>query len=304
MSIFEVKVALRMLLYRWQYFLLRKKRDTLNILDAETTVRQILADGCSVCRYGDGELDMITSLGEGYNESRKSDFQNYDERLAVHLKTILENGSDPQRKILVCIPYVWKKPCLLVSKSATFIKRSFVNNSRVIFDTVNTASTYGDSYFTRFYIDFKDKNKEAYIRLCQRIWAGRDICIIEGDQSRLGIGNDLFGNAASIERILCPAVNAFSRYEQILDTAKRVDKSRLILIALGQTATVLAYDLAFDGYQAIDLGHIDIEYEWFLMKATEKVPVSHKYVNEIKEGRTFTEETDAAYLSQIIARIK
>ena len=304
MTIFDIKIALRMLLYRWQYILLRKKLGRLNILNAETTVRQILADRCSVCRYGDGELDMITSLGEGYDESRKSDFQNYDERLAVRLKTILENGSDPQRKILVCIPYYWKTPELLVPKSAMFVKRNFVNNRKVIFGTINTASTYGDTNFTRFYIDFKDKNKGAYIRLCQRIWDGRDICIIEGDQSRLGIGNDLFGNTASIKRILCPAVNAFSRYEQILDTAKRVDKSRLILIALGQTATVLAYDLALDGYQAIDLGHIDIEYEWFLMKATEKVPISHKYVNEVKEGRTFTEKTDAAYLSQIIARIK
>lgn len=300
----QMKIALRMLLYRLQYFLLWKKRDMLKILDAEATVRQILADGCSVCRYGDGELDMITSLGDGYDESRKSDFQNYDERLALRLKMILEAGSDPQRNILVCIPYVWKKPSLLVPKSSIFVKRSFVNNSRVIFGTVNIASTYGDSYFTRFYIDFKDKDKGAYIRLCQRIWDGRHVCIIEGEQSRLGIGNDLFSNAASIERILCPAVNAYSRYEQILDTARKIDKSRLILIALGQTATVLAYDLACEGYQAIDLGHIDIEYEWFLMKATEKVPVHNKYVNEIKEGRTFTEETDAAYQSQIIARIK
>ena len=39
-----------------------------------------------------------------------------------------------------------------------------------------------------------------------------------------------------------------------------------MLIALGPTATILAYDLAEKGVQALDVGHIDIEYEWFLRK--------------------------------------
>jgi hypothetical protein len=36
---------------------------------------------------------------------------------------------------------------------------------------------------------------------------------------------------------------------------------KLILIALGPTATVLAYDLAKKGYQAIDIGHLPSCYE-------------------------------------------
>ena len=38
-----------------------------------------------------------------------------------------------------------------------------------------------------------------------------------------------------------------------------------VLIALGQTATVLAYDLSEAGLQAIDPGHVDVEYEWYRM---------------------------------------
>ena len=34
------------------------------------------------------------------------------------------------------------------------------------------------------------------------IWEGRDIIFIEGEKSRLGVGNDLFDNAQSIHRIL------------------------------------------------------------------------------------------------------
>lgn len=46
------------------------------------------------------------------------------------------------------------------------------------------------------------------------------------------------------------------------------------------TATVLAYDLSLYGYQAVDIGHIDIEYEWLRMGAKTKVPVPGKFTNE------------------------
>ena len=45
---------------------------------------------------------------------------------------------------------------------------------------------------------------------------------------------------------------------------QKLSKNKLILIALGPTATVLSYDLYKLGYHVIDIGHADIEYEWFL----------------------------------------
>ena len=61
--------------------------------------------------------------------------------------------------------------------------------------------------------------------------------------------------------------------------ARKYGRNKLILVALGQTATVLSYDLAKLGYWAIDIGHVDIEYEWFLRGAKDKLPVAGKYVN-------------------------
>lgn len=34
------------------------------------------------------------------------------------------------------------------------------------------------------------------------------------------------------------------------------------MIAMGATATVLAYNLALAGFQELDIGHIEMEYEW------------------------------------------
>ena len=51
--------------------------------------------------------------------------------------------------------------------------------------------------------------------------------------------------------------------EKSLNFVELLPKDKLFILALGPMATVLAYDLARLGYRALDLGHIDIEYEWF-----------------------------------------
>ena len=84
--------------------------------------------------------------------------------------------------------------------------------------------------------------------------------------------NDLFDNARSIRRILCPPRDAFERLEDIKQEACKVEKEALFLIALGPAATVLAYDLFKAGYQAIDVGHVD----WNENMST-KLPLAAKW---------------------------
>lgn len=98
---------------------------------------------------------------------------------------------------------------------------------------------------------------------------------------------------------LCPAENAFDRYEEIYNEAVKQPKDKLFLIALGPTASVLAYDLAMKGYQAIDIGHADLSYEWLLRGRREKL--SNKYCNEMPGGYMVEDIYDAEYESQIIA---
>lgn len=127
---------------------------------------------------------------------------------------------------------------------------------------------------------------------------------VEGNLTHLGYGNDLFSNARSIKRILCPNKNAWDHYDDILSTViSHTNNDTLIIIALGMTATVLAADLAKTGRQALDLGHIDIEYEWMKMGATEKVPIPGKYVNEAKDGDKVSTILPDEIQQQIIATV-
>lgn len=64
-----------------------------------------------------------------------------------------------------------------------------------------------------------------------------------------------------------------------------MDSNVLVLISAGPTATILAADLSKIGVQSIDIGHLDVEYEWFKRGVTEKVRIPGKYVNEAAQGR-------------------
>ena len=66
----------------------------------------------------------------------------------------------------------------------------------------------------------------------------------------------------------------------------------------------MAYDLYKAGYQVIDIGHVDIEYELFLRNASKIIGIPNKYVNEAKNGnKNIGRATDNEYYNQIIEQI-
>ena len=286
-----------------RFKMLSRIRKNIQVLPSEDTVNYILKHKCSVSRYGDGEIDMIIQFITN-NKSRVNDtFQVYDENLAKRLFYILSAKKYDNHKHIVCIPYWFHDKIELYKPEVRyFCKKYFCKNYQQINSILNKQRQYYNANMSRFYLSYIDKSGcEEYVQLLRKIWDGKTICFVEGVYSRLGVGNDLFSNAFNIKRILCPARNAFEYYDKIKSTVLNfVPKDVLILIALGHTATVLAFDLSNEGYQAIDLGHIDVEYEWMRMKATYKVPVKNKYVNEAAGGRICSECTDENYKSQVL----
>ena len=162
---------------------------------------------------------------------------------------------------------------------------------------------------TRYFSIYKNKKKldtKNYIKKLKKIWDKRDILIIEGYFSRNGIGNDLFNNTKSIKRIICPPKNAFLVYDKIINEVLKfkIYKDLLILISLGPTAVVLSYDLSKLGFQAIDIGHIDIEYELYLRHYNIPHKIPFKLVNEAKDGdKNIANVTDKNYYKQIYSQI-
>lgn len=261
--------------------------------NTEKTLDKVIKDKCSVSRYGDGEFSLMN--GESLL------FQPYSAELSSRLKDICNSHLHNH---MVCIPNVFNDLDWCAEKPKKYWVNYLKLNRHKIYKLLDSKKIYYDALITRLYIDHKDKrNAESRFINLKKLWEKRNVIIVEGFQSRLGAGNNLFDNANLIKRIICPAINAFEKYEFIMNEVKVFSKSNLILIALGPTATVLAYDLAKLGYQAVDIGHVDIEYEWFLQQAVEKCPVKNKYIGEIPHGNEVEVIGDEKYEKEIILKI-
>ena len=262
------------------------------ILGIEETIEKIL-NGYSISRFGDGEFFLMT-------KEKEFTFQSLDNNL---IDRLLEVFNSKEEKLLIGIPKVFDKKDLNLrtEESKQWWKNYLIDHRKIWYKYIDFEKIYANTNFTRNYMGLKDKTTcKQYFDSIKNIWNNKDLLIIEGKYSRLGVGNDLFDNAKSIERILAPNENAFDKYEKILNRAKLENQSKLVLIALGPTATVLAYDLYKLGYQALDIGHIDIEYEWFLQGAQVKTKIDNKYVFEVNNFVQNENFKDKIYESQII----
>ncbi len=293
-------LLLKYLWYSLAYFCIchfDKTMSRLKIANTNETIDKIIEDKCSIGRFGDGEFYIIL------NKPDASRFQRNDAALAKRLQEVLIKPLD---HFLVCIPLSWKSTSGLKMYAKLFWKSFVAENRHFLSASLSTNRQYYNAQITRFYIDYRHPlvGKETSSRL-KRIWEKQDILIIEGEHSKLGIGNDLFDDCNSVKRIICPSKNAFASYGKILSSAEKYGEDKLILIALGMTATVLAYDLCANGLWALDVGHVDIEYMWMRMGTKKKCPIPGKYVNEVGNGEQPLNDkgSDGLYKSQIICRI-
>jgi glycosyltransferase family protein len=274
----------------------RKGFPKIKIMNALETIDAILNGQKCVSRFGDGELRLM--IGQG-----KIIFQEADHRLADRLKEVLQSDI---KNLIITMPKPLSSVNFLTLNSKYFWIGFLNLYGRQLSPYLKKKYLYGDTGVTRFYMGLKDKNQSRIIaEKLKTIWDKKEVLIIEGEFSRMGVGNDLYNNAASIQRIICPSENAFKSYDEILQLAKEYGKGKLILIALGPTASILSYDLAKDGYWAIDIGHIDVEYMWMLLNATKKVPIKGRYVSEAISEKDFEipAEYREAYNSSIIHRV-
>lgn len=273
----------------------------LNIMTSEETIEYILKSNCSIARFGDGEFEL--TLDSDLDLS----FQKRDTVLAKRLETVL---GDKNPNLLICIPYVLNN----IGGRTEHSRRFWFNWGQTRNQHHRTVSLirqlhpegycFGDSQITRPYIAYKTPKHGARIfPMLKKLWDGQDILFVEGEKTRLGVGNDLFSNAKSVKRVICPATNAFDRYDEILKAVTDVWNGELILLALGPTATVLAADFAGRGMRTMDLGHVDIEYEWFLSGTKDHDKVAGKFTNEAVAGNQVSECDDPEYMKSIVRRI-
>ena len=238
--------------------LLKEMKDSkIRILTTEESINK-LKEGNSISSFRDIELDIM--IGK--------DLKIQNEKLANRLKEILKEKQD---FCLIGIPDEINKFENLTEESENFWINNMDRTRDVWLQYLSEDMQYCTSNISRLYIRRKDRsNCGKYFSMLKDIWKDKNVLICEGNQSKIGVGNDLLDGCKSIKRVICSSEDIFSKYDEILKRIKEESKDTLILISLDSTSTVLAYDLAKEGYQALDLGHFDTEYELYRRKSNKE----------------------------------
>ncbi len=211
----------------------------------------------SLCRFGDGELGNILKI--------KSDFQY--EKLDLLSKRLSEVLSSKQDDILIGLPkrLYETKENMLPNERAFWRSPTTKRLYTVIEQSCHPEVQYVSAEVTIPFC-YTDVDAQYVFTQMRKIWQNKPICIIAGEGILEKLQHDIFDNASSVEKIVAPKKNAFSQYEEILKSALQINKDRIMICILGQTATVLAYDLARAGYRALDVGHIAKAYDVYCQK--------------------------------------
>lgn len=281
------------------YFRNRKKMMNspyaIDIMTIDETIAYMSVPGHSIVRYGDGEFMLMNGKG-------LCKYQDYNELLGRKLRDIIINHINDE-KLLVCMPEPMAGIDKYTRRSRKYWTMQLTQNEEMYKSLVIPSMVYGNSFVSRPYIIYRDKSNCAkWFDALKAVFEDRDIVIIEGEYSRSGVGNDLFGKARSVKRILGPCHCAFTKYEQILGAAMKIEKDRLILVAIGPAGKPITEELSKQGYWVLDIGHIDSEYEWFLSGSVRKKRIGNKHTADISDV-SISECGDIEYIDSIIAKI-
>lgn len=266
-------------------------RNKLNVASVDETLEELLRTEKSMVRFGDGEIVMMCG--------RDIIFQENVPALSKELKKIIHFDDDG---LMVTIPDIFGDLSQYSRRAGRFWKKHLLSFRRVYEKQCNAEKVYYNTSVSRPYYSFQSKeNCGRWFETFKFVWQGKQIVFVEGAGTHNGVGNDLFDGAVSIERIVCPPCNAFFVYDEILEACRQVPEDRLFLISLGSTAKVLVTELYEAGYRVIDIGNLDMEYEWYLQKRSDKPEIrKHSVIGrEANEAAGYGE-----YLGQIIASIE
>lgn len=277
---------------------LRKDFPKYRIMSIEDTIDQVVKHKKSISRLGDADFLLLL-------EEREVSYQNLTPEIAQKLKEVLACRDS---RFLICLPdtIVSQSRCSRFSKVHW---KKFINTyGKKLQSYFDQTYHYGNSNMSRVYIENKNKKiSESIFKKLKTIWQDKEVVIIEGEYTRLGVGNDLLDNAKSVKRIIAPHKNAFQKYNELKELLFSFSKEdTLFLFSLGPTATILCYEMSQLNYWAVDIGNIDLEYMWMKMGATYKISVPGRYSVETEAQEQNIEllpEINEKYLESIINKI-
>lgn len=265
-----IKATIKTIIANAVYLLYKNDvlKSHIRVQSIDETIDELLRTEKSLVRFGDGEVTMMVG--------KNLKLENFQPELAQSMIRIIKYEHE---NLIVAMNDVFGSLEMYQKKSRQFWKDYLLVRRRNYERLCNADRVYGNAFVSRCYNMYQDKSQcKHQFEKIRQIWADKDIVVIEGTATHNGVGNNLFDTARSVERILGPAKNAYLKIGEIYDACIQYPKDRLILVSLGAAAKPLVEKLFLQGYRVLDIGNMDKEYEWYLAKATDKIPISKHQV--------------------------
>lgn len=274
------------------YFLYEKGvlHNRIQVHTVDETIDELLHTQKSMVRFGDGEIVMI--------KGGDLMLQKASPEIAAGLAEILRYTEDD---LIVTIPGIFETLSDHRKASRQFWKDHLFFCRKTYEKYCNPNRVYYSTFVSRCYYYLKDRSGVgAQFAKIRKIWENKDIVIVEGERTHNGVGNDLFDTAHSVERIICPPSDAYGAVSAILEACSNYEKDRLFVLSVGVAAKFLTVELFRQGYRALDIGNLDMEYEWYVRRASGKIRLEkHELISEEENRAAGYEE----YLRQIKVRV-
>lgn len=238
---------------------------------AEETLARLLGSEASLCRFGDGEFQIL--------DNRPNLFQSPDPLLQRRLTEILASAD---ATILIGLTQDLFAPGSDTPERARLYGRCFLAFHRhAILPTLTSPQPYANGSVTMPGFHFQPASMQEYFGHFRSLWQGRHVVLVQGRGLLATYAHNLFDTASELTIIDGPRRNAFESYEELMGQVRRYPQDALICLCLGTTATVMAFDLAREGYRALDLGHLPKAYDhWKSGKPFDDTVAFNRFFSE------------------------
>jgi len=205
----------------------------MKIIKEHRTIAKIIQGRYSIARFGDGELKLAKGQRQMYQRPTFA-----SQRI---LKEILYSDLP---NLLIAIPRLDE----VKDKFWQRYKTSAYTN------LYNPEKQYYSAFITRPDL-IPEIDDDYYWSEMRMIWDGKVVILLQGSERDFQYGRNLLSNASEVKVEYGPRKNAFDWRYTLLKLLLVYPEDAIYILSLGPTATVLAYDLAKEGRQALDLGH-------------------------------------------------
>lgn len=246
----------------YYYSILSNPQDnipTLKILNNIETIELLIHRPKSFCRFGDGEIRLITG--------NSIPFQKYSRELSDRLLEVLKSNN---KNLYVGINYGY----FHFNRNVDVQNRKFwllsVKGYRdFLLENCIPSKTYIDAGFNQVYMGNNISDYDTYFNRIKSMFKDKKLVIVSGEGIIKKLRYDIFELAKEKIYIYAPIKNAYDKYKDILNSCLNNSSEYIIVLMVGPTSKLLAYDLTKNGYTAWDFGHLAEDYDAY-KKGIEK----------------------------------